>query len=100
MIIDNENNNNSSCPVCRITLSFTNSNEQRQYCNKRTREFYPTKNDHLNKLEYDDIESVSNDYDNEPVLLCLDDNKQKEQDYLKRKFGNHITVETEIYIPD
>jgi hypothetical protein len=87
-----------TCPICKIELSV---NDNIQQCKKCHREFYPVKDDD-ERLKYDDIETVSEDSNNEgPILLCEKSKESKpKDDYLKRIFGSHVTVETEIHIPE
>ena len=70
--------NSNCCPVCRISLSVKNIDHKYdiQFCSSCRREFYPLKEDNQqNKLEYDDIKTVSEDGQRGgPILLCLEDN--------------------------
>ena len=74
---------NGNCPVCKIQLSSKEIDEKDhsysvQYCSHCRREFYRIKEDENERLEYDDIEPVSssNDKNEGPVLLCLEDKKK------------------------
>ena len=93
------NSNESKCPVCKIELSI-NSN-QIQYCCSCRREFYPiSEKDENERLQYDDIESISNDSNSGPVLLTENSKEPKPDSYLRRHFGSHCEITTEVYIPE
>ena len=98
MISTNKSNNNSQCPVCKTELSLSSNNIQ--HCSKCRREYYSVVDDqqNKNKLEYDDIEPVSNDNEG-PILLSEKPKEPKEDSYLRRHFGSSVTIETEIEIP-
>jgi hypothetical protein len=97
--------NESKCPVCKVALNiqFDENNHSYEICPKCNRTYYPFPVDELinndDQNENNDIEPVSNDRDEGPILLCLEDSNDREKDYLRRKFGNYVTVESEIYIP-
>jgi Zn-finger nucleic acid-binding protein len=94
----------SKCPVCKISLSTKNNDNdiEIQYCNKCRREFYQIKDyDKQTNLEYEDIETLSEDSIEGPILLSLEDKKQDSfETVLKRKYGDYVSVSTELYIPE
>jgi uncharacterized Zn finger protein (UPF0148 family) len=97
--------NESKCPVCGIEL-IQSEDDNNQTCPKCRREFYPLSyEDNYNKEENDShIETLSANEANEgPVILCEKEKNKPDpfsEDYLKRRLGNHVSVETELYIPE
>ena len=67
--------NVGTCPICKIALSIKNIDDKYdlKYCSSCRREFYSVVDDqqNKNKLEYDDLETVSSSSEgNDPVLIC------------------------------
>jgi hypothetical protein len=96
------------CPVCRTPLSVKNIDDRYdlQYCSSCRREYYPIEDEQKSKLEYDDIETVSEN--GEPILLSDEtDNRffpknyrKKKESYLTDYFGSHVEIETREFIPE
>ena len=93
-----------TCPICKIPLTVSSELEQVQSCKKCNRSYYPVEQRQPSKIIYDDIESVTQEGESSPVLLCDDsDNrffrpKQKEN-YLQKYFGSHVAITTREVIP-
>jgi len=104
----------SKCPVCKVALikNDNNINDAQQRCPKCYRRYFPIeqKENPKAKLVYDDIESVSESGQAEPLLLCKDEDTRfypngcnKQDDYeknLRRYFGQHVQIETYEEIPN
>jgi hypothetical protein len=100
------NKDETKCPICNIGLRQPEDN-YKQICPKCRRDFYPLsyEDDYIEVENVSDIETLSANETNEgPVLLTEIDNKTKtdpfSEDYLKRRLGNHVSVKTELIIPE
>ena len=95
------------CPICKSELD--ENNDGIKFCRVCLREFWPIKSEQQQtNLESDqyDLETVSSENGEGPVLLCDDsdlktwpkNHKNKKKDYLAEYFPN-TTIETREYIP-
>jgi hypothetical protein len=95
----------SKCPICQMVLSIED-NGKSERCLKCMRVYYPISSD-FDFNDSEDIETLTSSddfYEDGPVLLTEIDRTKKpdpfSSEYLIRKLGSHVSVETELLIPE
>jgi hypothetical protein len=98
-----------NCPICKVPLSIKNIDNDNKYtlkfCSSCHKEYFQIEGETRNNLEYDDIETLSEEANDGPVLLVDDKDYtafpgRKKSSYLEGYFDSHVTIETREYIQE
>ena len=66
-------NAEGTCPICKIPLTVNSDHDQIQFCSSCKREFWPVATEQTKSIsDHFDLESVSAESGEGPVLLCDD----------------------------